>query len=142
MPKPSAVSYMESRLLSARCGEALAIVAGDWFARHRRPFAVDAEGDAVGGQHAGEGCAGELAALVGVEDLRLAVRGRRSIVSIPIRRISVLTCRRPSKLPSMRSIAPRWRPFFKSLSPARTGLVLQGQFSDLGVPRLLGSVRL
>src|ERR1035437_2464127 len=37
------------------------------------PFAVHADGDAVPGEHAGEGRAGKLRALVGVEDLRLAV---------------------------------------------------------------------
>ena len=41
------------------------------------PFAVHADGDAVGGQHAGKGRAGELATLVRIEDLRRAVRGQR-----------------------------------------------------------------
>src|SRR5271168_3834509 len=38
-------------------------------------LAVHADPDAVVGQKAGEGCAGKLAALVGVENLRLAVPG-------------------------------------------------------------------
>src|SRR3954452_25529624 len=38
-------------------------------------LAVHADGDAVPGQHAREGLAGELAALIGVEDLRPAVAG-------------------------------------------------------------------
>src|SRR6202163_2976798 len=37
------------------------------------PFAVHADGDAVAGEHGGEGRTGELRALVGVEDLRPAV---------------------------------------------------------------------
>src|ERR1017187_4067828 len=37
------------------------------------PFTVHADGDGVAGEHAGEGCAGELRALVGVEDFRPAV---------------------------------------------------------------------
>src|SRR3982750_2403280 len=39
-------------------------------------LAVHADGDAVPGRHAGEGPAGELAALIGVEDLRPAVAGQ------------------------------------------------------------------
>src|SRR3982751_3954970 len=39
-------------------------------------LAVHADGDSVPGQHAGEGLAGELAALIGVEDLRPAGAGR------------------------------------------------------------------
>src|SRR4030081_3195257 len=39
-------------------------------------FAVHADGDAVAGEQAGEGRAGELRALVRVEDLRLAVTGQ------------------------------------------------------------------
>ena len=42
------------------------------------PFAVHADGDAVAGEHAGEGRAGELRALVGVEDFRPAVRAKAS----------------------------------------------------------------
>jgi hypothetical protein len=37
------------------------------------PFTVHADRNAVGGEHAGEGRASELRALVGIEDLRLAV---------------------------------------------------------------------
>src|SRR5260221_1171903 len=37
------------------------------------PFAVHADGDAVAGERAGEGRAGELRALVGIEDFGLAV---------------------------------------------------------------------
>src|SRR5664280_569357 len=37
------------------------------------PFAVHADGDAVLGEHAGEGRAGKLRALIGVEDVRPAV---------------------------------------------------------------------
>src|SRR5215217_7396216 len=40
-------------------------------------LAVHADGDLVPGQHTGEGLAGELAALIGVEDLRPAVTGER-----------------------------------------------------------------
>src|SRR5258708_15913377 len=40
-------------------------------------LAVHADRDAVAGEDAGEGRPGELAALVGVEDLRLAVTGHR-----------------------------------------------------------------
>src|ERR1700761_7526854 len=40
------------------------------------PFAVHADGDAVAGEQAGEGRAGELRALIGIEDLRLAVSGQ------------------------------------------------------------------
>jgi hypothetical protein len=40
-------------------------------------FAVHADRNAVVGEHAGEGRAGELRTLVGVEDLRLAVLGQR-----------------------------------------------------------------
>src|SRR3954466_7057699 len=40
-------------------------------------LAVHADGDPVPGQHTGEGPAGELAALIGVEDLRPAVAGQR-----------------------------------------------------------------
>src|ERR1700710_295525 len=36
-------------------------------------LAVHADGDGVAGEHAGEGRAGELRALIGVEDVRLAV---------------------------------------------------------------------
>src|SRR5258708_19522941 len=36
-------------------------------------FAIHADGDAVAGERAGEGCAGELRALVGIEDFGLAV---------------------------------------------------------------------
>src|SRR3954468_23650251 len=39
-------------------------------------LAVHADGDPVPGQHTGEGPAGELAALIGVEDLRPAVAGQ------------------------------------------------------------------
>src|SRR4029077_953311 len=39
-------------------------------------LAVHADGDAVVGEHSGERRAGELRALVGVEDLRLAVMGQ------------------------------------------------------------------
>src|SRR6185436_16087329 len=39
-----------------------------------RPLAIHADGDAVVRQLAGEGLAGELRALVGVEDVRRAVR--------------------------------------------------------------------
>ncbi len=42
-------------------------------------FAIHADGDAVVGEHAGEGRASELRALVGVEDVRLAV-ARESIL--------------------------------------------------------------
>ena len=38
-------------------------------------FAIHADPDAVGDQQAGEGRAGELAALIGIEDLRLAIAG-------------------------------------------------------------------
>src|SRR5260370_1560109 len=37
------------------------------------PFTVHADRNAVGGEHAGEGRASELRALVGIEDVRLAV---------------------------------------------------------------------
>src|ERR1700693_4936384 len=37
------------------------------------PFAIHADGDAVAGKQAGEGRTGELRALIGVEDLRLAM---------------------------------------------------------------------
>src|SRR5206468_1482165 len=40
-------------------------------------LAVHADCDAVVGEHAGEGRAGELAALIGVEDVRLAVTSQR-----------------------------------------------------------------
>jgi len=39
-------------------------------------FAIHADGDAIVGENAGEGRAGELRALVGVEDVRLAVTGQ------------------------------------------------------------------
>src|SRR6267142_3264521 len=39
-------------------------------------FAVHADGDAIAGEHAGEGRAGKLRALVGVEDVRPAVTGQ------------------------------------------------------------------
>jgi hypothetical protein len=39
-------------------------------------LAVHADGDAIVGEHAGEGRAGELRALVRVEDFRLAVTGQ------------------------------------------------------------------
>src|SRR3954467_1040593 len=39
-------------------------------------LAVHADGDPVPGRHAGEGPAGEPAALIGVEDLRPAVAGQ------------------------------------------------------------------
>src|SRR5205823_4720071 len=38
---------------------------------------VHADGDPVVGEHTGEGRSGELRALIGVEDLRLAVLGQR-----------------------------------------------------------------
>src|SRR5208282_3375635 len=40
------------------------------------PFPVHADGDAVPCEHAGEGLARELAALIGIEDVRLAVLGQ------------------------------------------------------------------
>ena len=39
----------------------------------KSPFTVHADRNAVGGEHAGEGRASELRALVGIEDVRLAV---------------------------------------------------------------------
>src|SRR4030081_471569 len=41
----------------------------------KSPFTVHADRNAVGGEHAGEGRASELRALVGIEDVRLAVGG-------------------------------------------------------------------
>jgi hypothetical protein len=39
------------------------------------PLAVHTDRDAFVGEHAGDGCSGQLPALIGVEDLRLAVAG-------------------------------------------------------------------
>ena len=40
------------------------------------PFAVHADGDAVAGEQAGEGRAGELRALIGMKDLQLTLSGQ------------------------------------------------------------------
>src|SRR6266851_4541613 len=73
-----------ARLADAVVGPQIDLLA---FGRPPEPFdedvvapsslAVHADGDAVGLQHAGERRAGELRALVGVEDARLAVPGDR-----------------------------------------------------------------
>src|SRR5260370_9542050 len=47
------------------------------------PFAVHADGDAVAGEHGGEGPTGELRALGGVEDLRPAVPPQRLLPRPP-----------------------------------------------------------
>jgi len=52
---------------------------------HSVCFAVHADGDVVPDQHAGERQAGELAPLVGVEDLRFAVFGQVWLLKTPKR---------------------------------------------------------
>ena len=61
---------------------------------HSVCFAVRADGDVVPDQHAGERQAGELAPLVGVEDLRFAVFGQVWLLKTPKRaeRLEILVC--------------------------------------------------